>query len=250
MQTILVIGASGGIGNSVAQVLLDAGYSVIGTYFQHPERIKNLEQQNNFKGYAVDLKSIELVKELQKQVCVDSTMLFAVINCSGIVQFEGKSLEKDIEIWHETIAVNLTGNYYLAKIFQPHISENGRFIMVSSTDSYFGGSITASYAASKGGVNSLTKSLSLLLQDKKIRVNAIAPGWVETPMTEVNGDAFLKKVAEINPLKRNAKPSDVAHLVKFLLSAEASFINGQVINLEGGYTNQDPTLLLEEEAQL
>ncbi len=248
MQTALLFGAPGGIGNRVAEILLSEGYSVIGTYFQHPERIENLEQHAHFRGLAVDLKSIESVKELQKLVCTDHPKLFAVINCSGIVKFEGESLENDLEIWHETIAVNLTGNYYLAKIFQPYLSENGRFIMISSTDSYFGGAITASYAASKSGVNSLTKSLSLLLQDKKVRVNAIAPGWVETPMTEVNGDEFLKKVAEINPLKRNAKPSDVAHLVKFLLSPEASYINGQVINLEGGYTNQDPTLLLEEEA--
>lgn len=121
--------------------------------------------------------------------------------------------------------------------------------MISSTDAYFGGAITASYAASKAGVNSLTKSLSLLFQNKKIRVNSIAPGWVVTPMIEVNGDEFLDKVAEINPLKRNAKPLDVANLVKFLLSDEAEYINGQVIALEGGYTNQDPTLLLEEEVQ-
>ena len=88
-----------------------------------------------------------------------------------------------------------------------------------------------------------------MFQDKKIRVNAIAPGWVITPMIEINGGKFLNKVAEINPLKRNADPKDVGNLINFLLSEEASYLNGQVISLEGGYTNQDPTLLLEEGVQ-
>ncbi len=165
------------------------------------------------------------------------------------MDYECESLEKDIEIWNKTIATNLTSNYLLGKIFFKSLEENGRFIMISSTDAYFGGAITASYAAAKAGINSLTKSFSLLFADKKIRVNSIAPGWVETPMIEVNGGEFIKKVAEINPLKRNAKPQDVANLIKFLLSEESNYINGQVISLEGGYTNQDPTLLLEQAVQ-
>ena len=91
--------------------------------------------------------------------------------------------------------------------------------------------------------------LSLLFQDKKIRVNSIAPGWIVTPMIEGNGDEFLKKVAAINPLKRNGKPQDVANLISFLLDEKSDYINGQVLSLEGGYTNQDPTLLLEERGQ-
>lgn len=119
--------------------------------------------------------------------------------------------------------------------------------MTSSTDSYYGGSITASYAASKAGVNSLTKSLSLLFQDKKIRVNAVAPGWVSTPMIEGESEEFYKKLAETNPLGRIAEPEDIGNVIKFLLSEDANYINGQVIAVDGGYTNQDPTLLIEEE---
>jgi 3-oxoacyl-[acyl-carrier protein] reductase len=112
-----------------------------------------------------------------------------------------------------------------------------------------GGGITASYAASKAGVNSLTKSLSLLFSSKKIRVNAIAPGWVATRMLKDTGPEFLDKVAGINPLNRIAQPEDIAKLIRFLLSDDSDYINGQVIAIEGGYTNQDPTLLLEEETQ-
>jgi 3-oxoacyl-[acyl-carrier protein] reductase len=250
MKIVLLIGASGGIGNKVAAQLLEEGYSVIGTFFQHPERIENLKEIKNFFDAQVNVQLIDSVKALQQMVVKNRNYLYAVINCSGIVEFEGDSTENDFDIWKRTISTNLSGNYYLAKIFYKSLSRNGRFIMISSTDAAFGGAITASYAASKAGINSLTKSLSLLLKEKKIRVNSIAPGWVVTPMIEVNGDKFLDKAALINPLGRNAKPIDVGNLISFLLSEKSNYINGQVISLDGGYTNQDPTLLLEEEIQV
>lgn len=248
-KSILVIGSSGGIGNKVAEMLLDEGYKVTGTYFQHPENIENLKDAENFSGHFVDIRDVNELKKLKNALQAETSELYAVVNCSGIVDYEGKGEKKDFQIWEDTIATNLSGNYYLAKVFQDLLAKNGRFIMISSTDAQFGGAITASYAASKAGVDSLTKSLSLLFQDKKVLVNSIAPGWVVTPMIEINGDEFMDKVAEINPLKRNAYPKDVGNLIKYLLSEEASYINGQVIPLEGGYTNQDPTLLLEEKAQ-
>jgi NAD(P)-dependent dehydrogenase (short-subunit alcohol dehydrogenase family) len=248
-KNILIIGSSGGIGNKVAEMLLNEGFKVFGTYFQHPENVKNLKKSENFSDYFVDIREIKELKKLKNSLQAEAPSLYAIVNCSGIVDYEGESLEKDFKIWEDTIATNLSGNYYLAKVFQGLLVENGRFIMISSTDAQFGGAITAGYAASKAGVDSLTKSLSLLFQDKKVLVNSISPGWVVTPMIEINGDEFMDKVAEINPLKRNAYPEDVGNLIKFLLSEEASYINGQVISLEGGYTNQDPTLLLEEEVQ-
>lgn len=249
MKTILLIGSSGGIGNTVAQVLLNAGYKVIGTYFKPIEKIKNLEDKENFSYTQLDVRDINSIKKLFQFVKKETTKLYGVINCSGIVNYENGKLDDDFNVWQNTIATNLSGNFYLSKIFYELLESNGRFIMISSTDAYFGGAITASYSASKAGVNSLTKSLSLAFKDKKIRVNSIAPGWVETPMAEVNGRDFLNKVAGINPLKRNAKPDDVAKMIKFLLSDDSSYLNGQVISLEGGYTNQDPTLMLEEEVQ-
>ncbi len=249
MKNILLVGASGGIGNKVAHVLLEKGHSVFGTYFQHPEHTKNLEKEKLFTPQHLDLQGTESIKKVLDHLEKKGIKLDALINCAGIVEHEGDNLKKDLEIWNKTIAVNLSGNFYLAKIFKNNLNKNGRFIMISSTDSYYGGAIIASYAASKSGVNSLTKSLSLLLSDKKIRVNSIAPGWVMTPMVESNGDEFFKKVADINPLKRNAKPLDVANLINFLISPESDYLNGQVIALEGGYTTQDPTLLLEEEVQ-
>lgn len=249
MKNILLIGASGGIGNKVAEILVKENFQVIGTYFQHPEKTEKLKESDNFINHYVDISDRKSLKILYNFIKEKYGELYAIVNCSGVISFECESLENDFGVWEKTMAINLSGNYYLAKSFYNLLSDKGRFMMISSTDAYFGGAITTSYAASKAGVNSLTKSLSLLFQDKKILVNSIAPGWVVTPMIEVNGDEFMDKAAKINPLKRNASPNDVGGLIKFLLSEDAGYINGQVIALEGGYTNQDPTLLLEEKSQ-
>src|SRR5258708_1116794 len=218
-------------------------FFVVGTHYQNPQKVEDLKSHNSFQNQQLDVQDIDSIHKLFKAI---EGEIFAVVNCAGIFESEAESLEKDFEIWEKTIAVNLTGNYYLAKISKEKILENGRFIMISSSDAFYGGAKTASYAASKAGVNSLTKSLSLSFADKKIRVNSVAPGWVVTPMIEANGDEFLDKLAQINPLKRNAKSKDVANVIEYLLSDQSDYINGQVIPLEGGYTNQDPTLLIEE----
>lgn len=244
MKTILLLGYSGGIGFKVAETLLNEGYFVIGTYNKQDSKS---ELGGEFTKIQTDLGSLDSIKKLQEGI--KDKPLYAIVNCSGIVKFEGNSIEEDIKIWDETLAVNLSSNFYLSLLFKNSLEENGRFIMISSTDSYFGGSITAAYAASKAGVNSLTKSLSLQLKDKKIRVNSIAPGWVSTPMIEGNSEEFYKKLAETNPLKRIAEPEDIGNAVKFLLSNDSDYINGQVITIDGGYTNQDPTLMIEEETK-
>ena len=240
-KTILVIGAAGGIGSQVAKDLISQGYSVIGTYFDISIDIPNI------KTLQLDLSSKNSITNFAGEIKSLNTDLYAIINCAGICEYEGESIEKDIEVWDRTIAVNLTSNFVLAKYFKDIIDDRGRFIMISSTDAMYGGPITAGYAASKAGVNSLAKSLSLLLKDKAISVNAVAPGWVNTRMIADTGEEFIKQVAGINPLKRIAEPKDISNLVTFLLKPESEYINGQVITVDGGYTNQDPTLLIEEE---
>lgn len=240
-KTILVIGASGGIGSQVAKDLVNNEYSVVGTYFNIP--IDNPE----VRSIHLDFLSKDSIQNFVNEIRSMNTNLYAIVNCVGIVEYEDKSIEQDIKVWNKTIAINLTSNYILAKYFKDIIEEQGRFIMISSTDAMFGGTITASYSASKAGVNSLVKSLSLLFKDKKISVNAIAPGWVNTRMNEGIGEDFIKKVEDLNPKKRIAEPRDISNLVAFLLKPESEYINGQVITVDGGYTNQDPTLLIEEE---
>lgn len=243
-KTILLVGYTGGIGYKTAEVLLNNGYTVIGTFNKQSDK---QDPNGSFTKVKVDLNDSGSIKELEKTL--EGKKLYAIVNCAGIVKFEGTSPEEDIKIWNETQAVNLSSNFYLARLLGKNLAEGGRFVMISSTDSYYGGSITASYAVSKAGINSLTKSLSLMFRDKKVRVNAIAPGWVSTPMIEGNSEDFYKKLAETNPLSRIAEPEDIAKTIKFLLSSDSDYINGQVITVDGGYTNQDPTLLIEEETK-
>lgn len=240
-KTVLVIGASGGIGKQVAKDLIDDGYSVIGTYTNTP--IDN----SDIKSFHLDLLSRDSIKSFVEEIKSMDTPIYGIVNCSGIVDYEGENIEEDINVWDKTIAVNLTSNYLLAKYFEESLEEKGRFIMISSTDAVYGGSITASYSASKAGVNSLAKSLCLVFKEKMISVNSIAPGWVNTRMIQDSGEDFLKEVADVNPLKRIADPKDISNLVKFLLKPESEYINGQTITVDGGYTNQDPTLLIEED---
>lgn len=240
-KTVLVIGASGGIRKQVAKDLIDDGYSVIGTYTNTP--IDN----SDIKSFHLDLLSRDSIKSFVEEIKSMDTPIYGIVNCSGIVDYEGENIEEDINVWDKTIAVNLTSNYLLAKYFEESLEEKGRFIMISSTDAVYGGSITASYSASKAGVNSLAKSLCLVFKEKMISVNSIAPGWVNTRMIQDSGEDFLKEVADVNPLKRIADPKDISNLVKFLLKPESEYINGQTITVDGGYTNQDPTLLIEED---
>ena len=243
-RNVLVIGADGGIGSAVVKKFLKEGFFVIGIYFESEKQISKLKKNGDFLIGQIDISNLSSVKRLND--FIGDRELYAIVNCSGVFDYEGGSLEEDVKVWRNTLEVNLSGNYFLAKIIGPKICRNGRFVMISSTDSFYGSAISVAYAVSKAGVNSLSKSLSLFFKDKMIRVNAVAPGWVLTPMTEGVGKVFLSKVADINPLKRNAKPDDIANVISFLLSNKSNYINGQVISVEGGYTNQDPTLILEE----
>lgn len=243
-KKVIVIGSSGGIGHKTAEILLNEDYEVLGTTHKNSDKTSDLRQKANYSEKTLDLSNVQAIKDFCKEI---EENIYAVVNCAGIVKFEGDNTDEDIKIWNDTIAINLSSNFYLAKLLNKNIVDNGRFIMISSTDSYYGGSVTASYSASKAGVNSLTKSLSLLCRDKKIRVNSIAPGWVSTPMIEGNSEEFYSKLAETNPLGKIADPEDIAKVVKFLLSKDSNYVNGQVITVDGGYTNQDPTLLIEEE---
>ncbi len=243
MKKILVIGASGGIGRVVAKYFIDLGYVVFGTNFKNdfPDFLKNMD---NFKANNLDLAKEDSIAELYH----DLDELEAIVNCAGVIEFEAyNDPSENLKIMERTMSVNFHGSYLVFELLRSKIRENGSYIMMSSTDANFGGRANTAYATSKAGVNSLTKSLALQFQDSMIRVNTIAPGWVETAMMEAGGDKLAEYARSINPLLRNGEPQDVADLVEFLISDKSSYINGQVITLDGGYTLQDPTLAFEEE---
>lgn len=238
----MVIGASGGIGKELSSYFLNKGYEVYGTKYEH-FFIEELLNNKSFHPLDLDIRSKEGLLSLKKVL----PSLIAIINCSGIVEFESYSEEEEnLKIWDRVVDTNLKGSYMAFEYLKDKIIKNGSYLLMSSTDSFFGGKVNTAYAVSKAGINSLTKSLALMFQDSGVRVNAIAPGWVETNMMSAGGDRLIEYAKSINPLKRNGKPEDVTKLAEFLISNDASYINGEIIKLDGGYTLQDPTLIFEE----
>ncbi len=242
MKSILIVGASGGIGRVTAEYFLKQGWRVYGTNFSNdfPAKLTNHEA---FLGSNMDIASEQQINNLANKI----GKVDAIVNCTGVVEFEAYSNPiGNMKIWNRTMQVNFTGSYLLFELLKSKINRGGSYVMLSSTDSFFGGKVNTAYAASKSGVNSLTKSLALQFSDSGIRVNTIAPGWVETAMMEASAEGLVDYAASINPLRRNGKPLDVAYMIEFIVSSKSEYLNGQIVTLDGGYTLQDPTLMYEE----
>lgn len=161
--------------------------------------------------------------------------LDALVNCAGILQ---RGEEYDLEVFQRVIEVNLTGTMRCCVAAQPLLAiSHGAIVNTASMLSTFGGPLVPAYSASKGGVAQLTKSLAGGWADDGIRVNAIAPGWIETEMTQGIRDAPERSNTILNrtPMKRWGKAEEVGNVVKWLLSDDASFVTGSVYPVDGGY---------------
>ena len=140
-----------------------------------------------------------------------------------------------LEQWNDVIRVNLTGSFIVAQQVARAMEDGGSIVLTSSR-SYLGNVGQANYAASKGGVVSLARTLALELGKRNIRVNAIAPGFVQTPMTDVVPEKIRDKAIAMTPLARVAKPEEIASVAAFLAGDDASYITGQTLMVDGGRT--------------
>ena len=161
--------------------------------------------------------------------------LDVLINCAGIIKRE---LEHDPEVFQEVINVNLNGTMRACSAARDFLKEtNGSIINIASMLTFFGGGLVPAYSASKGGIAQLTKSLAIAYASDQIRVNAIAPGWIKTPLTkalqqdENRANAILSRT----PMNRWGKPEDLAGPAMFLASDDAKFVTGSIIPVDGGY---------------
>ncbi len=161
--------------------------------------------------------------------------LDVLINCAGIIKRE---LEHDPEVFQEVINVNLNGTMRACSAARDFLKEtNGSIINIASMLTFFGGGLVPAYSASKGGIAQLTKSLAIAYASDQIRVNAIAPGWIKTPLTtalqedENRANAILSRT----PMNRWGEPEDLAGPAMFLASDDAKFVTGSIIPVDGGY---------------
>ena len=243
MKTILVTGGARGIGRAITEKLLAEGHKVYVVYKESTEQANELAEKYGDRVAAMqaNLADSEQINKIIEQL--KDVRLNGIVNNAGIVYLT-KWDELNFDEWDETLAVNLTAPVKLVHSLRNNLKDGGAVVNIASVDGFVAAFDTVAYAASKAALISATKSLAAILGSRGIRVNAIAPGWVETEMT---ADTMPDESKELTPLKRNAKPEEVANVVNFLLSDQSSFVSGTTVTVDGGLTVVDYTLFKESE---
>ena len=233
MKTALITGASRGIGNAIAMHLKNEGYRVLGTATSSVG-VSKLEEEG-IEGLVLDLNSAESKEKLWEQVVKKESQISVLVNNAGITR-DNIVLRMSEDEWQDIMNVNLNGAFYLSKKALKMMLKLkwGRIINITSTSASIGNKGQSNYSAAKAGVEAFTKSLAREVGSRNITINSIAPGFIDTDMTQqsdgVNMDDLIKEI----PLGRFGKPDEVAYLASFLCSEEASYITGQIIHINGG----------------
>ena len=235
-KTVLITGASRGIGAAAAKLFYENGYSVVINYNSSEKEALMLEKE--LKGSTAikcDVSSEKDVKKMVDTVIEKYGKIDVLINNAGISK---QNLITDVssEEWDRMFAVNVRGTFLVSKHVLSHMIRNktGKIINVSSIWGICGASCEACYSASKGAIISFTKALAKEVGPSKITVNAVAPGFIDTQMNENISDEDKAAFCEETPLGRIGTAQEVANTLLFLASENASFITGQVLTLDGG----------------
>lgn len=239
-KNTLVTGASKGIGRAIAIRFAEEGANVAFTYLSSVEQGQALEQELQAKGvkakgYRSDASDFAQADALINSVVTDFGSLDVLVNNAGITM-DNLLLRMTEEAWDKIMNVNLKSCFNTVKAAaKPMMKQKGGSIInMTSVVGLKGNAGQANYAASKAGIIGFTKSIALELGSRGIRSNAIAPGFIETEMTAVLDQKVVQSWRDAIPLKRGGQPNDVANACVFLGSDMASYISGQVIQVDGG----------------
>ena len=235
----VVTGASQGIGEAIAVELSRAGAEVILVDIQEEklEEVARRIRENKGKAYifCADVSRMDQVKEIGEKIIQDHQKVDYLINNAGITR-DRLLMRMNEEEWDAVLAVNLKGVFNFSKTLIRNMINNrhGRIVNISSVVGQIGNPGQCNYSASKAGVIGFTKSLAREVASRGITVNAIAPGYIDTPMTKDLSESVKKIFIDLIPVKRFGTVEEIARVAKFLLSDEASYITGQVISVNGG----------------
>lgn len=239
-QVALITGAARGIGKQIAITLAKAGYDIALNYRSNTDELTKLKEE--IESYKVkcllvqgDVSIFEDTERIAKETVDEFGKIDVLVNNAGITK-DMLLLRMKQEDFINVLDINLVGTFNMTKNVASYMmkARNGRIINISSVVGVSGNAGQANYAASKAGIIGFTKSLAKELASRNILVNAVAPGFIGTDMTNILKDEVKDKILEQIPLRRIGNAEEVANVVKFLASSDSSYITGQVINIDGG----------------
>ena len=237
-KTALVTGASRGIGRAIAKIFAENNAYVGINYIKNDNKAEELFKQIKQDGSRAtllkgDVSNPKDVKTIVKTFVNDTNKIDILVNNAGIYKrssFEDISNDK----WAEVMSTNLTSSFYLCRDSLPYMKPGSKIIFISSQLAFKGTNHGADYASSKAGMNGLMRSLALELSERKINVNAVAPGTIDTDIISNYTEEVRKKRINEIPLKRLGTPKDIAKTCLFLASDMSNYITGETINVNGG----------------
>lgn len=239
-KTALITGATRGIGKQIALTLAQNGYDIAINYRTENDALKETKKQIEEKGVKCltvqgDVSNFEDCEKFVKEIIEEYGKMDVLVNNAGITK-DTLLMRMKKEDFEDVIDTNLVGTFNVTKNVISHMmkARSGRIINISSVVGVAGNAGQTNYSASKAGIIGFTKSLAKEVASRGILVNAVAPGFIETGMTDVLKEEIKEEIAKSIPLKRIGTTQDVANLVKFLAGEDSTYITGQVINVDGG----------------
>ena len=239
-KTALITGASKGIGKGIAEVFAREGANVAFTFLSSEEKAREVEESLKANGvearaYKSDAADYEAAQQLLKDILKDFGDIDIVVNNAGITR-DNLLMRMSAEDFDKVVQTNLNSVFNITKAVQRTLLKKraGSIINVSSVVGIKGNAGQANYSASKAGIIGFTKSVALELGSRNIRCNAVAPGFIETEMTEKLDENTVQTWRDAIPLKRGGTPEDVAKACLFLASNLSSYVTGQVLQVDGG----------------